>query len=58
MFRVRTVSAAFALFSLLRVAPLHGVSIDVVGDGLTLGVADGDRARVVHTAPDAGAVPI
>ena len=38
--------------------PLHGVSIDVHGDRLAQGVADGDRARVVHAAPDSGVVSI
>ena len=37
---------------------LHGVSIDVAGDRLAHGVADGDRARIVHAAPDPGVVPV
>ena len=33
-------------------------SIDVLGDRLAHGVADRDRARVVHAAPDPGVVPV
>ena len=39
-------------------APLHGVLIDVVGNGLALGIADDDSAWVVHTAPDTGVVTV
>jgi hypothetical protein len=37
---------------------LHRVLIDVVGDRLALGIADGDGARVVHPAPDPGVVSV
>src|SRR5262245_34222682 len=36
----------------------HRVRTDVLGDRLAFGVADGDRARVVHAAPDAGVVSV
>jgi hypothetical protein len=32
--------------------------IDVVGDRLSLGIANGYRARVVHTTPDPGVVTV
>ena len=38
--------------------PLHRVSIDVVSNPLADGVADGDRARIVHAAPDPGVIPV
>ncbi len=38
--------------------PLHRVLIDVVGDRLAYAVADLDRARVVHSAPDPGIVTV
>ena len=37
---------------------LHRVLIDVTGDRLAHAVADCDRARVVHAAPDPGVVTV
>ena len=33
-------------------------TIDVVGDRLALGVADRDRARIMHATPDPGLVTV
>src|SRR6185312_13765114 len=48
--------------SLVMIVPavetLHGVLIDVLRDRLAQRVADGDCARVVHAAPDAGVVGV
>ena len=38
--------------------PSHGVVIDVLGDRLAQAVADVDRARIVHAAPDARVVAV
>jgi hypothetical protein len=37
---------------------LHGVSVDLLGDRLAHGVADCDRARIVHAAPDTRVIPV
>ena len=46
------------LLVVIAAQPLHGVSIDVVGDRLAYGVADFNGARVVHTAPDPAVVTV
>src|SRR4029453_9053132 len=40
------------------VTSLHEVLIDIVGNGLALGITDSNCARVVHTAPDPCVVPV
>ena len=43
---------------LSAVTQLHGVLIDVIGDCLAFGIANRDRAWVVHASPDPRGVPI
>ena len=42
----------------MSVEALHRVLIDVVRNRLALGVADRDRARVVHTAPYSSVIAV